>query len=374
MVKFLGVGIASALLSVAFASEGPNIVWIIADDMGVNMGCYGDTYARTPNLDTFASQGTRFTHAFSVHGQCSPSRSALITGMYPTTIGTQHMRCEGIPPASVKCFTEYLRQSGYFCTNNAKTDYNFGWNGSKSPADWTTKAPLGAWDECDPKAHWRNRPNNKTPFFSVFTLGTTHESQIFAADERAKNLTRELSTNQLHDPAAAPLPPYYPDHPQVRHDVARYYDLVTAMDIQAGRLLQQLEEDELADDTVVFFFADNGRGLPRAKRWLYDWGIHVPLIVRWPGTVAAGAVQDRLVSFVDFAPTVLSISGVSIPSNIQGRPFLGRGDGAPLEYIFAARDRYDEVVDYTRAVRDHRYKYIRNFRPEIPYAVEVAYM
>lgn len=374
MAKFFYACIASALVSVASATHGPNIVWIIADDMGADMGCYGDTYSTTHNLDRFASQGTRYTHAFSVHGQCSPSRSALITGMYPTTIGTQHMRCEGVPPAYVKCFTEYLRRAGYFCTNNAKTDYNFGWNGSKSPADWTSKAPLGAWDECGPKAHWRDRPDNATPFFSVFTLGVTHESQIFASDERAKVRTRDLSPQQFHDPAVAPLPPYYPDHQQVRHDVARYYDLVTAMDIQAGRLLAELEEDGLADNTVVFFFADNGCGLPRAKRWVYDSGIHVPLIVRWPGTLAAGAVQDRLVSFIDFAPTVLSIAGVTIPPHIQGRPFLGRDEGAPREYIFAARDRYDEVVDYMRTVRDHHYKYIRNFRPEIPYAVEVAYM
>jgi len=268
------------------------------------------------------------------------------------------MRSEAVPPPYVRCFTEYLRAAGYYCTNNLKTDYNF-------------PAPLTAWDECSQKAHWRNRPKGQ-PFFSVFNIVTTHESQIWP--ENYPRATAALPPEYRHDPTQVKLPPYYPDTPLTRRDWANYYDLVTVMDQQVGNFLRQLEEDGLNDDTVVFFWADHGRGLPRAKRWVYDASIHVPLIVRWPDVIPPGTVSDRLVSLMDLGPTVLSIAGVPVPKYMQGLPFLGTQAVAPREYIFAGRDRMDEAYDLIRAVRDKKFHYIRNFQACKPYAQYIDYM
>lgn len=343
----------------AIATERPNILWISCEDTSPDLGCYGDKYAHTPNLDRLAAQGARFTSAFTVAGVCAPSRSGIITGMYPCSIGTHHMRSKGVPPAYVKCFPEYLRAAGYYCTNNVKTDYNF-------------DAPVTAWDECNQRAHWRNRRAGQ-PFFAVFNFTTTHESQIRDPRPETARLVAALSESERHDPLKAALPPYYPDTPIVRKDWANYYDLVTAMDKQAADLLKQLEQDDLADNTVVFFWGDHGRGLPRAKRWVYDSGIHAPLIIRWPGHVEPGSVRNDLVSFLDFGPTVLSIAGVPVPKYMQGRPFLGTAAAEPRKYIFAARDRMDETYDIIRCVRDSRYKLIRNFKPGRPYAQYIDY-
>lgn len=371
----LGLLICAALI-LAPSSDAetgrPNVVWIVADDMSPDMGCYGDAYARTPNLDRLAAQGIRYTHAFSVNAQCAPSRSALITGMFPTTIGTHHMRSQGLPPAYVKCFTEYMRLAGYYCTNTGKTDYNLG-TGSGSNSG-IVLAPLGAWDENGPDAHWRGRPSEGQPFFSVFNLSTTHESRLHFPPERFESIVKDVDPAHRHDPAEAVLPAYYPDNPVFRSDWAKYHDTVTAMDLLAGKLLDDLERDGLAENTVVFFFGDHGRPLPRAKRWLYDSGIQVPLIVRWPGEVSPGAVSDEMISFVDFAPTVMSVAGVPIPGPIQGRAFLGRARLPAPEYIFAQRDRTDQLEDLIRAVRDKRYTYIRNYHPEISYATPIEYM
>ncbi len=327
----------------------PNILWISCEDMCPDMGCYGDAYARTPHLDRLAAQGARFDRAFAVTPVCAPCRSAIITAMYPSTIGSHHMRSSAVPPPYVKCFTEYLRAAGYWCTNDAKTDYNF-------------PAPLTAWDECRKGADWRGRAPDE-PFFAVINLEETHESQCWPIDGQLD-----------HDPARAVLPPYYPDTPTVRRNWARYYDQVTRMDAHVGRILRRLEDDGLADATVVFFWADHGRGLTRAKRWVYDSGLHVPLLVRWPGRIAPGSARDDLVSLLDLGPTVLSLAGLQVPAHMQGRPFLGPAAGPPRDYVFATRDRMEEVYDMMRAVRDKRYKYIRNFQPEKPYAQPIAYM
>jgi N-sulfoglucosamine sulfohydrolase len=254
------------------AQSRPNILWISAEDISPDLGSYGDGYARTPNLDKLASQGVRFAKAFSVAPVCAPSRSAIITGMYATSIGSHHMRSKAVPPAGVKAFPEYLRAAGYYCTNNSKTDYNF-------EAPPTNAPPVTVWDESSRNAHWRNRALGQ-PFFAVFNLIVTHESQIRTGKEEFAKNTAGLKPEDRHDPTQAVLPPYYPDTPIVRNDWARYYDLITAMDLQAAELLKQLEEDGVAENTIVFFWGDHGRGLPRAKRWLYDSGIHVPLIVR----------------------------------------------------------------------------------------------
>lgn len=352
--------------------DRPNFLWISTEDISPDLGCYGDSYAVTPHLDRLASEGVRYNNVFSHSGVCAPTRSGIITGMYPTTIGTHHMRCAGVPPREVKCFPEYLRAAGYYCTNNVKTDYQF-------------DPPMTAWDECSTNAHWRNRPKDK-PFFAVVNLTTTHESQIRNHSDAMLQQLADLGPTERHDPAQAKLPPYYPDTPRVRQDWARYYDLITLMDRQVRQVLDELEQDGLAEDTIVWFWADHGRGLPRAKRWIYDSGLRVPLIIRvpprWrklampdhPEAVAAGTVNDDLIAFVDFAPTMLSLAGVDIPSHMQGRAFLGRRRAKPREYIFAARDRMDEAYDLIRAVRDKRFKYIRNYMWYVTRGQDIRYM
>jgi uncharacterized sulfatase len=350
----IGAAASPATESARGGTVRPNILWITCEDMSPDLGCWGDAYAASPNLDRLAAEGVRYTGCFTVAPVCAPSRSAIITGMYPTTIGSMHMRTgnkgyQCVPPPEVKCFTEYLRAAGYYCTNDNKTDYQFA-------------APVTAWDECRKGAHWRARAGGQ-PFFAVINLTITHESQSWPIEKPLR-----------HDPAKAVLPPYYPDTPTVRRNWARYHDTITMMDGQAGKVLADLEADGLADSTIVFFYSDHGRGLTRAKRWVYDSGIHVPLIVRWPGRRAAGSAEARLVSFIDLGPTVLSLAGVPAPKHMQGRPFLGPQAAAPRPYVFAARDRMDETYDCIRAVRDSRYKYIRNYQPEKPYAQPIAYM
>ena len=343
----------------------PNFLWIIAEDHGPHHGSYADPYAFTPNLDRLAAEGARFTRAFATAPICSPARTAIITGMYPTSIGAHHMRTVAVPPPYVKAFPEWLRAAGYFTTNNAKTDYNFSPGLATDVRRAWRDAPLGVWDQSGRHAHWRNRAPGQ-PFFSVFNLSVTHEKKLLRPDLFAE-VTAGLAPAARHDPAAAPLPPYYPDTPEVRRDVARYYDLVSVLDARVGAILDELEVDGLADDTVVFFYGDHGWALPRGKHWLYDSGLHVPLLVRWPGRIAPGTVREDPVGFVDFAPTLLALAGAPIPAHLQGRVFLG-GDMAPApEYLFFTRDRTSEGRDRIRAVRGHRYKYIRNFAPELPY-------
>jgi N-sulfoglucosamine sulfohydrolase len=343
------------------AADRPNILWISLEDISADLGCYGDTYAVTPNIDSLAKEGCRFTRAFTHAGVCAPSRSGIITGMHPTTIGTHYMRCKGVPPPHVKCFTEYLRAAGYYCTNDSKTDYNF-------------DVPLTAWDDNRSGAHWRNRPTKETPFFAVINLTTTHESQIRLPEAQLQQRRDSLAPHELHDPAKAPLPPYYPDTPVVRRDMANYYDNLTWTDRRVGQILKDLEKDGLAESTIVFCWGDHGRGLPRHKRWIYDSGIRVPLIVRWPGKVEPGSVRDDLVCFLDLAPTMLSLAGSERPNHFQGQVFLGDERASEREYVYAARDRMDETLDIIRAVRDKRFKYIRNYRPDLPYAQPITYM
>ena len=356
LLTALAVGLAAVASADEDAGRHPNILWITCEDMSPNLGCYGDTYAVTPNLDRLAAKGIRYTSAFTHAGVCAPSRSGLITGMYPTSLGSHHMRCTTTLPGFVKCFPHYLRGAGYFCTNQSKTDYNF-------------PVPPGAWDvPGGAKAHWRSRKPGQ-PFFSVFNLTVTHESRIRAKYDKLE-----------HDPARAVLPPYLPDTPLVRRDWARYHDLITAMDAQAGRLLGQLDEDGLAGDTIVFFFSDHGVGLPRAKQWIYDAGTHVPLVVYFPekyrGLAPAppGSAVDRLVGFVDIGPSVLSLVGLDIPEHVQGVPLLGPKAGQPRRYVYGVRDRMDERYDMSRTVRDHRYKYHRNYFPSRPFAPWLDYM
>ncbi len=352
------------------AEQKPNILWITCEDMSPRLACYGDHTVATPHLNQLAQESVRYTHAYGTYGVCAPNRHTLITGMYPASTGAMAMRTfrrttalnlikdpemlaiptyEATPPDGVKCFSEYLRAAGYYCTNNVKTDYQFRY------------IPT-AWNESSHKAHWRNRPNSETPFFAVFNSTATHESQIF-----------KQNSPKVVDPDSVTLPPYYPDTPIVRRDLARHYDNIAKMDAWVGGLLKQLEEDGLDDNTMVFFFSDHGDGLPRMKRWVYDSGLRVPLLVRNPDHKNANSVNDELVSFVDFAPTVLSLVGLHIPDYMQGQAFLGKQKTARRKYVFAARDRMDPAPETIRAVRDKQFKYVRNYRPDLPYIGPIPY-
>ncbi len=343
--------------------QRPNILWITAEDNCPHLGCYGDSYARTPHLDAFALEGIRYTHAFATAPVCSPARSCLITGMYATSLGTQRLRSQFPVPPSVRGFAALLRQAGYYASNNVKTDYNL----RDEPA-----FIRDCWDESSTEAHWRRRKSDQ-PFFAVFNLMTTHQSRtsVWSQDEFEKQVGSTLLPEERHDPSRAPLPPYYPDTQEARRVWARYHDCLTAMDKQVGTILDQLKEDGLADDTIVFFYGDNGMGLPRGKRCLWDTGLQIPLLIRFPerfrtlSPSAAGSTSDRMVSFVDFAPTVLSLCDVPIPKTMQGQAFLGSSGGKKNEFVFGARDRVDEVFDLSRSVRDRRFLYIRNFMPHL---------
>ena len=342
----------------------PNFLWVSFEDTNPTFGCYGDPVAHTPNLDRLASEGCIWTNAFSTAGVCAPARSAVITGMYPISIGTHHMRTthtnphtpelptpySAVVPHYVKCFTEYLRAAGYYCTNNVKTDYQF-------------DPPLTAWDELSKEGHWRNRADPEQPFFSVFNPTQTHESGMWP----------EVCPEITFDPDEIVLPPYFPDTPKVREAMARMYTNIEYNDGILGDLLGQLEEDGLAEDTIVFHWSDHGP-LPRGKRWPYDSGIHVPMIVRWPGSLEPGGVREELVSTIDLGPTVLSLAGLGIPRYMQGQAFLGAQAAEPRKFVYASRDRYDESYDMTRAVRDKRFKYIRHYLPGKPYLIWNPYL
>ena len=345
----------TSLQQTCMAADRPNILWLSCEDISPHLNCYGDSHAITPRLDRLAQEGVRYSHAFTTAGVCAPCRSGIITGLYQTSLGTHHMRCTARLPDGVKPFPIYLRKAGYYCTNNSKQDYQFA-------------TPKNTWHASSRKAHWRDRPDPDQPFFAVFNFTGCHESGI-ASKSKYEQVTRSLTKRQRQDPQQLELPPYYPDTPVVREDWKRNYELITAMDDWCAELLLQLDEDGLADDTIVFFWSDHGVGLPRAKRWLYDSGTHIPLIVRIPekfreaGQGAPGSVSKQLVSSIDFGPTVLRLAGAPIPSVMQGQPFLGAELPTEREYVYGGRDRMDERYDIIRMVRDHRFKYIRNYEP-----------
>ena len=346
------------LAACATSQASPNLLWITCEDMSPVLGCYGDAAAYTPNIDKLAAEGVRYTRAFATAPLCTPARSSLITGLFASTLGTQHLR--GIMPLSpsLKGYPQYLRESGYYCTNNVKEDYNF-------------ETPDSFWDESSEQAHWRNRPQG-TPFFSVFNLMTTHQSRTRYGPDELDAVTKKLSPAERHHPDGIPLPPYYPDTPVVRANVAAFYTQVTLMDKQVGEILNELQADGLADDSIVFFYSDHGSGLPRGKRWLHESGILVPLIIRFPekythlAPAAPGSAQGRLVSFVDFPTSVLSLAGIRPPDHMHGRSFLGPYEAEQRSEIYAIRDRVDEVLDFSRTVHDGRYQYVRNFFPHRP--------
>lgn len=361
----LTAALPSVVQAQSAVQKRPNIIWISTEDFSPHLGCYGDKVAQTPHIDQLASQGVRFTNAFTTAAISAPCRAGIITGMYQTSIGCMHMRTTSyrramedpigftaVPPHYVKAFTEYLRAAGYYCTNNNKTDYQF----AKDPV------PASIWDECSKTAHYKNRPDKGQPFFAVFNHIGTHESQNWDIDK--------VKT----DPESVLVPPYYPDTEIVRRNIAKSYDNTARLDSVVAALLAELEREGEADNTIVFFWGDHGDGLPRAKRYLYDSGLKIPLIIRWPGNIQPGTVNDQLVSSIDFGPTVLSMAGVKVPVHMQGRPFLGPQAAEPREHVYATRDRVDESYDMIRSVRSKDYLYIRNFYPNEPFHIWVPYL
>ena len=346
-----------AMMAGLTAADRPNILWITSEDNGPHLGCYGDKYADTPNLDALAKKGMMYLNAWSCAPVCAPARTTIISGIYPTATGGEHMRSEVNLPNGFKMYPQFLREAGYYCSNNAKEDYNL-------------VKPGQVWDESSGKGHWRNRKSGQ-PFFAVFNYLISHESQI-----------RTRPHTFIHDPAKARVPAYHPDTPEVRQDWAQYYDNITTMDGMAGATLKQLAEDGLAEDTIIFYYGDHGSGMPRNKRWPYDSGLHVPLIVYFPPKFQHLAPKDykpggsspSLVSFVDLAPTLLSIVGTKPPEWMQGHAFAGSHQVAAPAYSHGFRGRMDERYDLVRSVRDDRYIYIRNYMPHRIYGQYLDYM
>jgi len=366
----------------AQVAERPNILWLTTEDISPTFSFYGDSTAKTPNLDKLAKESLIFTRSFAVVGVCAPSRSSIITGMYPASMGTQNMRTgrdtkgwgkrrygtidgtykakghdingkpvpfySAVIPAEIKCFTEYLRANGYYCTNNYKTDYQFA-------------APVTAWDANSETATWKNCPKGK-PFFSVFNDMITHESKIWIN----KKLPQTVS------PETVPLPPYYPDDSIIRQDVARNYSNIEILDKHIGEKIDELKKAGLYDKTIIFFFSDHGGPLPRGKREVYDSGLRTPLLVHFPGNAHAGEVKE-LFSFVDLAPTVLSLAGIKPPEYMQGKAFFGKYKAPERKYIFGSGDRFDEYSDRIRIVRDKRYLFVKNFYPNLPAYKDVTF-
>jgi N-sulfoglucosamine sulfohydrolase len=360
-VRFLLV--SSFLLSLVTAADKPNILWITAEDMSPTLGAYGDEYATTPNLDAFAKESVRYTNAFAAAPVCSPSRSTLITGMWAPSLGTSQMRSDFPIPFGIKGFPTFLREAGYFTTNSEKTDYN---------TFDAARIIKESWDESSATAHWRSQARKEgQPFFSVFNHMVSHQSRtmVWPYAVFADQVQSKLSANEIHDPAKVTVPPYYPDNEVVRRELARFYDCVTVMDAEVGRTLKQLEEDGLADDTIVFFYSDHGSGMPRHKRLLHDSGMKVPLLIRFPekyrhlAPAGPGETTDRLVTFADYAPTVLSLLELPVPETMQGEAFLGQDVKDEPEYLYGFRDRVDEVFDLSRSIRSKGYLYIRNYLP-----------
>lgn len=356
MKKILPVSLLLPMAAGAATGEQTNILVIVCEDISPYLGCYGDEVAHTPHLDRFALESIRHTGMFTTVGVSSPSRYSLITGRFPSDDGANFMRVnsfdkefEAVPSEGVRCYTEYLRRAGYYCTNNAKTDYQF-------------QTPKAAWDECGNKAHWKHAPED-VPFFAIFNLMTTHESKIW------ENADDPLTVS----PDSVVLPPYYPDCPEVRRDMAVMYSNIERMDRQFQMLYDELRASDRFSNTIVIFYSDNGGPLPRGKREIYDSGTRIPFMIRFPDGYGAGTDNDDLNMFVDIPATILALAGLDIPEYFHGIPMYGKGSGAKRKYVFGATDRFDEQVEKRGSIRDRRYLYVRNYMPQDPVYKPNAY-
>ena len=342
------------------AEEKPNIIWLNCEDLSPMLGAYGDEFATTPNLDQLAGEGVLYRKAYASAPICAPARSCMVTGVYATSLGTQHLRSELERPEFVKAVPEYMKEAGYFTSNYAKTDYNFD--------------PAGFFDYWEQDlAPWRARKDgDERPFFSFFVFGMTHEGSGNNL-ERYQRSVADLPQSLFHDPDKVKVPPYYPDTPEFRELWAHYYDCATALDRTVGKVVQNLKDDGLYDETIIIFFSDHGNGMPRFKRWLNHSGLHVPFIVYVPEKYQhlmeekPGSENSDLINFADLAPTTLSLAGIEIPEHMQGIPFMGHQIGEPRKYMAAARSRADNMYEVSRAVRDDRYLYVRHYMPHMPY-------
>ncbi len=330
-------------------NELPNILWITSEDNSPLLGCYDDPFATTPNLDRLASEGFLYTNAYANTPVCAPARNTILTGVYACSSGNEQMRSRYPKSEIVRPYTEFLLGKGYYCTNNSKTDYNF----ENPNLD-------EIWDECGRDAHYSNRAEGQ-PFFAIFNVTTSHESCIHKSTP---------DSALRHRPEDVSLPPYHPDTPEMRHDWAQYYDKVEDMDTKVGELLAELEKAGLAENTIVFYYSDHGGVLGRSKRYLYETGTHIPMIIRIPEkykklfpTAKRGSKVERLVSFVDLAPTLLSLTGTPAPDYMQGSAFLGKFKGEEPKHIYMFRDRMDGRYDMTRSVVDEKFRYTRYFNP-----------
>ncbi len=359
------LGIAALSFAAIYGCTGqkeqdlPNILWITSEDNSPFFSCYGDEFAVTPNLDRLASEGFRYTHAYANAPVSAPARNTIITGVYANSGGNQEMRSWYPHSPDIKFYPEYLRAKGYYCANNSKEDYNTQYPGQ------------GIWDESSDTAHYKHRRPGQ-PFFQVFNIFVTHESSIHESVPVA-----ELK----HDPGKVKLPPYHPDTPEMRHDWAQYYDKITVLDSLVHAILQELKENGLAENTIVFYYADHGGILARSKRYVYESGTHIPFIIRIPKKYKhlfpakkPGSAVDRLISFVDLAPTLLSIAEIPIPESMQGDAFLGKQKTPDPEYAYMFRDRMDERYDISRAVRDKQFRYIHNYMPYRVYGQHLEYL
>ena len=339
----------------ARSAERPNILWLVSEDNNPFIGAYGDAIARTPNIDAMARNGILYRNVYSNAPVCAPSRFCLLTGLHPESAApANHMRADAALPDFIRTYPEYLRAAGYYCTNNEKTDYN------------CKVEPDAIWDDSSDVAHYRNRPAG-APFMAVFNTEITHESRLFGV------------TQGNVRPEDVRVPAYLPDSPAVRQDFASYYNLVERMDGFVGDHLRALEEAGLAEDTIVFYYSDNGGCLPRSKRYCYEEGQRVALVVHVPdkwrhlAPVASGSEVAAPVSFIDFVPTLLSIAGIDQPREMPGTPFLGHRIDNPKIYAFGMRNRMDERYDFIRTVTDGHYRYIRNYMPHRPLGQVVAF-
>ncbi|MGZ0163672.1 MAG: sulfatase-like hydrolase/transferase [Planctomycetales bacterium] len=341
------------------AADLPNILWITSEDNGPELGCYGDEYATTPHIDGLAEKSSRYLHFWSNAPVCAPARTTIITGVYPPATGAEHMRSNVPLSSKLKMYPQMLREAGYYCTNNSKEDYN-------------QIKPGQVWDESSRKAHWKNRKDGQ-PFFAIFNHTISHESQI---------RNKIDPKNTIHDPAKVRVRAYHPDTPEVRKDWAQYYDRLTMMDALVGKNLKEIEDAGLAEDTIVFYYGDHGSGMPRSKRWPYNSGLHVPLIVHIPEKFSdlrpkeysTGGTSDRLTAFIDLAPTLLSLIGQKPPAWMQGHAFAGKHDAGPQPFIYGFRGRMDERYDLLRSVTDGRYVYLRQYMPHKIYGQYIQYM
>lgn len=388
---------AKPIEKTSLIEKRPNIIWLVAEDLGPRFAAYGDSLAHTPNIDKISENGIVYDNAFTVSGVCAPSRSSIISGMYPTSIGTQHMRQKpgvisiggfpnynAVPPPTVKAFPEILRKNGYWTASYTKLDYQFG-------------EPFTIWDEVSSTPSWRdrNKDDEKRPFFIYYTFEITHEINIWP-DSTKNRFYKEYGINKgslaldvqkrpsfdekfAVNPKNVNVPPFLPDTEISREHIARLYDNISRMDVQIGKIIAELKEDGLLENTIIMFMSDHGDCLPRSKRWVYDSGIKVPLIVHYPKKYLPIGLEQpsrdkNLYSFVDLAPTILDLAGIPVPNWIQGKSMVPTRGKTPREYVYAARDRMDNRYDVRRAVRDKNFKYIKNYTPEVPYSQEITFL